>query len=62
MARRHNSTGEMISTLCFTGVGLWCLGTGLDSSPLKAAVLFVCAGACLTGAARNLIARLLGRD
>ncbi|MFD0857491.1 hypothetical protein [Roseovarius aquimarinus] len=62
MRKRHHSTGEMISTLTFIGVGLWCLGTGLEAPPLKATVLFICAGACITGAARNLIAKALSRD
>lgn len=62
MTPRHASRGEMISTLCFAGAGLWCLSAGLDTAQPKATFLFVCAGACLAGAARHPLARLLRRD
>lgn len=59
MTRRHRSTGEMISTLCYVGVGLWSLGTAVDAPFPKAALLGVCALACFAGALRHQIARLL---
>lgn len=60
MPRRRSSTGEMISTLCFLGVGLWSLGEAALAPWPKAAVLALCALACLAGAARHPIARALG--
>lgn len=59
MARRHGSTGEMISTLCYVGVGLWTLGAALEAPFPKAALLILCALACFAGAIRHQIARLL---
>lgn len=61
MTQRRHSTGEMISTLCFIGVGLWSLGTALDAPQPRAAILILCALACLAGAARHPIARLVER-
>ncbi|MGR3546735.1 MAG: hypothetical protein ACU0CB_12990 [Roseovarius sp.] len=61
MTERPRSTGEMISTLCFIGVGLWSLGTALEAPQPKAALLMVCAVACFLGAARHPIARRLER-
>lgn len=58
MTRRPRSTGEMISTLCYVGVGLWSLGTALESPLPQAAVLALCALACFAGALRHQIARL----
>jgi hypothetical protein len=58
MTRRPRSTGEMISTLCYVGVGLWTLGTALESPFPQAAVLGLCALACFAGALRHRIARL----
>jgi hypothetical protein len=48
----------MISTLCYVGVGLWSLGTALESPLPQAAVLALCALACFAGALRHQIARL----
>lgn len=59
MARRHRSTGEMISTLCYVGVGLWTFGTALEAPFPKAALLILCAIACFAGAIRHQIARFL---
>lgn len=60
--RRRSSTGQMISTVCFVGVGLWSLGTALDA-PLPTAILLgICSLACFAGAARFLIARAFTRD
>nr|WP_045682454.1 hypothetical protein [Roseovarius sp. BRH_c41] len=61
MTHRHRSTGEMISTLCFIGVGFWCLGTALDAPQPKSALLILCAFASLAGSARHLIARAFER-
>lgn len=58
MARRPRSTGEMISTLCYVGVGLWTLGTALEAPFPKAALLGSCAVACFAGALRHQIAQL----
>ncbi|WP_417727058.1 hypothetical protein [Roseovarius sp.] len=62
MTHRRRSTGEMISTLCFIGVGLWSLGTALEAPQPKAVLLILCAVACLLGAARHLIARQFDRS
>jgi H+/Cl- antiporter ClcA len=61
MTRRKPSTGEMISTLCFIGVGLWTLAEALISPQPRAAILMLCSGACLAAAARHPIARFLSR-
>jgi hypothetical protein len=58
MTRRARSTGEMISTLCYVGVGLWTLGTALESAFPEAVVLGLCALASFAGALRHQIARL----
>jgi len=52
----------MISTLCFLGVGLWSLGEAALASWPKAVILTLCALACLAGAARHPIARMLRGD
>ncbi|MEQ8900781.1 MAG: hypothetical protein RID11_14820 [Roseovarius sp.] len=62
MRHRRTSTGEMISTLCFLGVGLWALGEAAMAPWPKATILTLCASACLAGAARHPIARVLQRD
>lgn len=59
MTRRPRSTGEMISTLCYIGVGLWTLGSALEAPFPKAALLGLCALACFAGALRHQIAQLL---
>jgi hypothetical protein len=59
MTQRPRSTGEMISTLCYIGVGLWTLGAALEAPFPKAALLGLCALACFAGALRHQIARLL---
>lgn len=61
MRHRRTSTGEMISTLCFLGVGLWSSGVAAESPWPKATILSICALACLAGAARHVLARLLTR-
>ena len=62
MTQRPRSNGEMISTLCYIGVGLWTLGTAVDASFPKAALLGLCALACFAGALRHQIARLVNHD
>ena len=57
--QRRRSTGEMISTLCFLGVGAWALGVALESSWPKGIALGICSAACFAGAGRHVIARLL---
>lgn len=59
MTQRPRSTGEMISTLCYIGVGLWTLGTALEAPFPKAVLLGLCALACFAGALRHQIARVL---
>ncbi|MBQ1202456.1 MAG: hypothetical protein IIX61_01355 [Loktanella sp.] len=61
MTRQSGSRGEMISTLCFAGVGLWCAGQALTATPWQAAGLAVAALACFAGAARHPLARLLSK-
>lgn len=55
---RRRSAGEMISTACFAGVGVWLLGAAMQAPPLKAALLLICSAACISGALRFVIARL----
>lgn len=59
MTRRNGSTGEMISTFCYVGVGLWTLGAALEAPFPKAGLLILCTLACFAGAIRHQIARLL---
>lgn len=49
--------GGTISTLAFAGCGLWLLAEAAVSSPLKAAMLTLCAASCLAAAVRSPIAR-----
>lgn len=58
MRQPTRSTGEMISTLCYIGVGLWSLGTAVDAPFPKATLLSICAIACFAGALRHQIAHL----
>ncbi|WP_297773261.1 hypothetical protein [uncultured Roseovarius sp.] len=62
MPRRRTSTGEMISTLCFLGVGLQSLGEAALAPLVQASIPMPCALACRTGAARRPIARMLRRE
>jgi len=62
MQSKRTSTGEMISTLCFIGVGFWTLGAAMDSPVPRAIILTLCSLACFAGAARHLIAGLLTRE
>lgn len=58
MTQHTRSTGEMISTLCYIGVGFWSLGTAVDAPLPKAILLGICAMACFAGALRHQIAQL----
>ncbi|MEM9435462.1 MAG: hypothetical protein AAGA15_00365 [Pseudomonadota bacterium] len=63
MMSNRRTTGEMISTLCFFGVGLWLFGqAALATEWPRAALLATCGVFCLAGAARHLIARLFQRS
>ena len=61
--RTPRSTGEVISTLMFAGVALWCAGEALiNEGPWwRGALLWLSAAASLGGAFRFLIARLFRR-
>lgn len=59
--KRTTSTGQMISTVCFVGVGLWSFGTALDAPMPTAIVLGLCSLACFAGASRFLIARFFDK-
>lgn len=61
MTKRPISRGEMISTLCFAGVGLWLMGTALEGRGIESIALYLCAVLCLAAAARHPIARLVER-
>lgn len=50
------TSGSVISSFCFGGVGLWLLSAALDAESIKAALLYVCAASCLAGAFRLPIA------
>ena len=61
--RRHRSLGEMISTICFYGVGVYFLLEGTlireEGGPaLKYAGIWLAGVICLLGGARFLIADL----
>lgn len=58
MPQEHRSTGQMISTLCFLGVGLWLLGQAALEPWPRSAFLGACGFCSLLGAARHVIARL----
>lgn len=59
----RRSTGDLISTLCFAGTGLWLAGESLAAGGPRAVLIGLCALACLLAAARHRIAALLrGRD
>ena len=62
MTDDKRSTGRLISTLCFLGVGLWLLGEAMAADPLRAVLLGLASLACLAGAARNPIARFFERE
>lgn len=61
MNRRSASRGEMISTLCFLGMGAWFGGAAAAAPFAQAVVLVLCALACFAGAARQPLARILSR-
>ncbi|CUH85533.1 hypothetical protein [Thalassovita mediterranea] len=65
--RERGSYGQMISTLCFAGVGLFLLSEVAvrEGEPLKVAFMGFCAVLSLAGAVRFQIARVaswLGRE
>ena len=56
---KHTSVGEMISSLCFFGVGVWLIGEALINPPLlKQLSLMVCGVLSLLAAFRFHIGRL----
>jgi hypothetical protein len=58
--REKGSYGQMISTMCFAGVGLFLLGEAAitEGQPLKLAFMAFCAELSLAGALRFQIAKL----
>lgn len=60
MAKRKQSLGEMISTVCFAGVALVWFLYGIEyfknEEKIKAAVLFLCSLLCFLGSLRFQIA------
>ncbi|MEM6728340.1 MAG: hypothetical protein AAF618_07560 [Pseudomonadota bacterium] len=56
--RRRSRTGQLISTLCYLGMGLWLIGEALGAPPLQGALIGLAGLASLAGAARHTIARL----
>ena len=59
--KRPISTGEMISSFAFGIVSLWLMDAAMTSDGLRAVGIWACALACLAGAFRYIIARLLTR-
>lgn len=57
----HTSHGQVISTMCFAGVGLWCLGTAVQGADGPQVFLALCGLCSLAGALRFPLARALGR-
>ncbi len=59
---RTGSVGQMISTLCFLGVGLWLIAEAAmtEGDPLRVFVLLCCAILSLSGALRFQIATVAG--
>lgn len=59
MSNKHSgSVGQMISTLCFLGVGLWLIAeaASTENDPFRVFVLGACAILSLSGALRFQIA------
>lgn len=58
--REKGAYGQMISTLCFAGVGLFLLGEVMltEGDPLRSLVMSFCALLSLAGALRFQIAKL----
>ncbi|WP_212699123.1 hypothetical protein [Thalassovita aquimarina] len=58
--KRNGSVGQMISTLCFLGVGLWLIAEAAmtEGNPLRVFVLLCCAILSLLGALRFQIAMM----
>ena len=66
LRRKERSLGEMISTVCFYGVGVYFILEGAalyeeGGQPLKSAGMWLAGIACLLGGARFLIADLVTR-
>lgn len=60
--RTGRSTGEVISSFAFAFVGLWLLSGAASTSDILIRILLsVCALACLAGAFRFQIARLVAK-
>jgi len=59
---RKGSVGQMISTLCFLGVGLWLIAEAVmtENDPFRVFILISCAILSLSGALRFQIAPLAG--
>lgn len=55
------TSGAIISSFCFGGVGLWLLSEAGQADPGKAIIIYVCAVACLAGAFRIPISSALSR-
>lgn len=64
MTTRKNrplSTGEMISSFAFGIVSLWLIDAAMTTGGIRAIGLWICAAACMAGAFRYIIARMLNR-
>lgn len=61
--RKRGSLGQMISTLCFLGVGMYLIGdvAMTQDDPLRSTVLSLCAVLSLAGALRFQIAWVAAR-
>ena len=61
--QKGQSTGQMISTVCFFGMAVWLAGQARDSvdAPLNAAALWLTGLACLAGGLRFQIRHLCDR-
>ena len=59
--RRSPTAGDVISSFAFAGVALWLADAAMQSEGLRAVFLWASALACLAGAFRHVIARLVAR-
>ena len=61
MRDRHQSTGDLISTVCFAGVGIWLLAefAAMPALSLKSLLIGLSGGVSLLAAFRYPIQRLV---
>jgi hypothetical protein len=53
------TSGSVISSFCFGGVGLWLISEASAADAAKSVLLYLCAACCIAGAFRIPIAAAL---